>query len=437
LTTSRQIRRLGADAFVFGFPLLAMTTAMRHATSVPVPTGERAPLNRFAHIRRFPDASFDAIVGADAHTLYSQAWLDLAEKPILLELPDTGGRSYLLTLLDAWNNVIASFGPRTANAGNRAYAIFGPDSTDAGPDDARRLDAPTSNVWAIWHLHADGREDLEAGLAIQRSLTLSPPGNNGTGRPPPSGPTNPTLDRSAAPQRLVLSMDAPAFLAELAMQMGPNPPTTDDGPLLERLTAIDLHPGEPFDYFGLPAPIREALATGIEDGKKAAAQYPGRRTEGGWQTVQPATGSFGSDHLERARFANLALGISHPEDAVFPLSHTDARGRQLSGAHRYILRFEPGRLPPVGAHWSLAVYDMDQVFVQNSIDRHALGDRDDPELEADGALEIAIQHDRPDRSDANWLPTPDGDFSLMLHMYWPNQRVLDGSWTVPPVHRVD
>jgi hypothetical protein len=434
--TPQQARQLGADAFIFGFPLLAMTTAMCHTTGVPAPTGERAPLNHFAHIRRFPDASFHAIVGANADTLYSQAWLDLAEEPILLELPDTGGRSYLMTLLDAWSNVIASLGPRTANAGKRAYAIFGPGSTGAVPEGARRLDAPTSNVWAIWHLHADGREDLEAGLAIQRSLTLSPLGDNGAGQPP-SGPVNPILDRSAAPQRLVLSMDAPAFLTELAMQMGPNPPTTDDGPLLERLAGIGLRPGEPFDYFGLPTPIRAALATGIEDGRKATAQHPGQRTEGGWQMVQPSTGSFGSDHLKRARFANLALGISHPEDALFPLSHTDAQGRQLSGAHRYMLRFEPGRLPPVGAHWSLAVYDMDQVFVQNSVDRHALGDRDNPKLEADGALEIAIQHDRPDGSDANWLPAPEGDFNLMLHMYWPSRRVLDGGWVVPPVQRAD
>jgi hypothetical protein len=398
--TPPQARQLGADAFIFGFPLLAMTAAMRRATGVPAPPGEHTPLNHFAHIRRFPDASFHAIVGANADTLYSQAWLDLADEPILLEPPDTGGRSYLMTLLDAWSNVIASLGPRTANAGKRAYAIFGPGSTGAVPEGARRLDAPTSNVWAIWHLHADGREDLEAGLAIQRSLTLSPLGDNGTGQPP-SGPVNPTLDRSAAPQRLVLSMDAPAFLTELAVQMGPNPPTTDDGPLLERLAAIGLRPGEHFDHRSLPAAIREALAAGIAEGKEATVHPPERRVESGWQAIHPTAGSYGADYLRRARFANLALGVNHPEDAVFPL------------------------------------YDMDQLLVDNPIDRYALGNRDELNLGPDGSLEIAIQHDRPDGSDANWLPAPEGDFNLMLHMYRPSRRVLDGGWAVPPVQRVD
>jgi hypothetical protein len=68
------------------------------------------------------------------------------------------------------------------------------------------------------------------------------------------------------------------------------------------------------------------------------------------------------------------------------------------------------------------MHDMDQLLVENPIDRYALGDRDALELLRDGSLEIAIQHDCPDGSDANWLPSPEGDFNPMLHMYWPSPR---------------
>jgi hypothetical protein len=158
--------------------------------------------------------------------------------------------------------------------------------------------------------------------------------------------------------------------------------------------------------------------------------------ENGWHSLREQLGTYGADYARRAQIANVALGIAHPEDAIFPLTATDGNGRRLNGAHRHVLRFEPGGLPPVEALWSLALYDMDQLLVDNPIDRYALGNRDELELGPDGSLEIAIQHDRPDGSDANWLPAPEGDFNLMLHMYWPSQRVLDGSWTIPPVQRV-
>jgi hypothetical protein len=37
---------------------------------------------------------------------------------------------------------------------------------------------------------------------------------------------------------------------------------------------------------------------------------------------------------------------------------------------------------------------------------------------------------------SNWLPAPDGPFSLYLRAYWPEQDILDGTWTPPPVTRL-
>src|ERR1044072_5670379 len=155
--------------------------------------------------------------------------------------------------------------------------------------------------------------------------------------------------------------------------------------------------------------------------------------EAGWQVLHTGAGSYGTDYLRRARIANFALGINRPEDAIFPLSTTDDEGSQLTGSHRYVLRFESGALPPVDGIWSLAVYDMDQLFVSNPIDRYALGSRDELESAADGSLEIVIQHEPPAASNTNWLPAPPDDFYLMLHLYSPGRSAIDGTWTPPPV----
>ena len=39
--------------------------------------------------------------------------------------------------------------------------------------------------------------------------------------------------------------------------------------------------------------------------------------------------------------------------------------------------------------------------------------------------------------ESNWLPSPKEEFSLYIRAYWPKREVLDGSWTPPPILRVD
>jgi hypothetical protein len=432
-----EARLLGADAFVFGFPLLMTMATMRRATNVSVASGERAPVNQFAHLHRFPDPAFKAIVSTNAYTLYSLAWLDLSAEPLLLDLPDTGGRSYLMPLMDAWTDVFICLGPRTVGTAGGAYALAGPSWSGSLPDGVRRVDAPTNTVWVIGHTHATGPEDLDFGRAIQQGLRLTPLSAYGAPHTPTNGSVEAALDSAPIPHRMLREIKAEEFFNQLAREMDANPPASGDRPILERLATIGLRPGEPFAWSDLSGEVREALVAGVDDGREAVAAPPPPRLENGWQSLRERLGTYGADYLRRAQIANVALGIAHPEDAIFPLTASDSDGNRLDGSHRYVLRFEPGGLPPVEALWSLALYDMDQLPVENPIGRYALGDRDDLELGPDGSLEIAIQHERPEGSQTNWLPAPEGDFNLMLHMYWPSQRVLDGSWTIPPVRRVD
>ncbi len=431
-------RRTGAEAFVFGFPLLLATTTMRRATNVVAPAGGRAPINQFAHLDSFPDPSLETIVAGNANTLYSLAWLDLASEPIVLSVPDTEGRSYLVSLMSAWTEVITCLGPRTAATAG-ALALVGP-SWRGGPlpDGLQRVDAPTSAVLVTGHIHARGPDDLYPAQALQRKLTLVPLAGRDVSHMPRDEVAGDRQVAEASPCRQLAEMGAEEFFTGLTTEMADNPPAARDGPALERLAALGVRRGQSFDWATLPDKIRDGLETGLSDGKKAIA-HPPRQEQlgGGWQTLGAGLGAYGSDYLRRAQVANIALGVAHPEDASFPVTATDEAGRPTNGAHRYVLRFESGELPPVGALWSLAIYDMDQLLVPNPIDRYALGDRDELELCPDGSLEIVIQHDRPEGLDDNWLPAPEGDFYLMLHMYWPSRRVLDGRWTAPPVQRVD
>lgn len=82
------------DAFVFAYPLVLMELTRIQMTSVPAPDPStmRAPPNRLVHARGQP--------GAGAGTLSTSAWLDVAQGPVVLSVPDTHGRYYLMSLID-------------------------------------------------------------------------------------------------------------------------------------------------------------------------------------------------------------------------------------------------------------------------------------------------------------------------------------------------
>jgi hypothetical protein len=158
----------------------------------------------------------------------------------------------------------------------------------------------------------------------------------------------------------------------------------------------------------------------------------------GWQMNTDTVGVYGNYYLKRAIIALVGLGVNPPEDAVYPLIVADADGKPPTGDHNYILHFSKAELPPVDAFWSLTMYDAEGFPVANPLNRFALGDRDALQYNADGSLDLYVQHDDPggDRT-ANWLPSPStGTLGLTMRLYAPKTAVLNGSWAPPPLRRL-
>ena len=138
----------GVRAVIYGLPLVLLDITMKQATNVVHPSGFKAPVNQFAHVRAFPSADFKAVVRANVDTLYSSAFLDLSREPVVLSVPDTHGHYYLMPMIDAWSNVFASPGTRTTGSGAHSFVITGPGWTGPLPAcaathrgaDERRLD---------------------------------------------------------------------------------------------------------------------------------------------------------------------------------------------------------------------------------------------------------------------------------------------------------
>ena len=121
-----QVAEIAEGAYIYAYPLILMEITRRVVTNVP-DLGQlfKGPMNQFVSLPAFPDASFTDVVRPNADTLYSSLFFDVSTEPLLIHVPDSGGRYYLLPMLDMWTEIFASPGPRTTGTGAQEFAIGG------------------------------------------------------------------------------------------------------------------------------------------------------------------------------------------------------------------------------------------------------------------------------------------------------------------------
>ena len=422
--------RLAHDAYIFGYPLVIMDLTREVWLT-------RQQANHLDHRREFPDYTFRTVVRPNADTLYSSSWLDLATEPVILSLPDTSGRYYLVQLMDAWTNTFEAPGTRTTGNHADSFAIAGPHWKGSLPAAVKLLRAPTDMVWLLGRIQTNTASDYAFVHTLQDQFHLTP---LSAWPKPPEPATAPakTDGKRRTPMAEADSMDAGPFLARLCRLMSTNPPAAADEPLLKRLAIIGVAPGREFDLAHFPAATRQAIESGVADARKELAPpLPDGRKANGW-SLRYDLGKYGTDYYLRAQVARHGLGANLPEDAMYPQAEADANGHPFDGGHRYLIHFEKRQLPPVNAFWSMTVYDVRGFFTENAIGRYAIGDRDRLRYNPDGSLDIYIQHARPaGDKESNWLPAPSEKFNMSLRLYWPKPEILKGAWIPPPIRPVD
>ncbi|MFE2289706.1 DUF1254 domain-containing protein [Streptomyces sp. NPDC059452] len=453
---------LAAEAYVYGSPLVHDLSMVRTSLHEGFGAMAAAPFNRFAHSGHLADHRTE-FVSVNNDTLYSVAQLDLSGGPLRLHVPDTGGAYYVLQFVDAWTNNFAYVGRRATGTGEGEWLIVPPGWSGSVPDGVRGvIDAPTSVVTVAGRNACDGPEDLERVRALQERFTLTPL----DGRPHRTGLPAP---EPGVPEEL-------GFFERLRVWMADFPPSSADQAYQDRFQPLGLLEEGPSPYAGAEPALVEALAKGLERGRArvegvsragvsggggggggVGGGADGGRRPGSWD-LNPHLFDYNLDHfgvgtmnspewriadredsyLARAVAARIGLWGNHGYEAVYAQTFQDSEGRQLNGAHSYVLRFP--QPPPAEAFWSVTMYGTpDYYLVENPAGRYSIGDRTPGLVHADdGSLTLYVSRERPADPEraANWLPAPAGDFRPMLRLYTPGAAVLDGSYEIPAVERV-
>jgi hypothetical protein len=444
--SEQQAHAIGVDAYLYFYSPITMDLTRKQLTNVEPGKGFGGPPNTFANVPAYPTAADRAVVRPNFDTLYSSAWLDLTREPMVVSVPDTGGRYYLLPMLDMWTDVFASPGWRTTGTQAQTFIVaplgWRPDLRDRLidefklPKDAQRLDAPTPYAWIIGRVKTDGPADYDAVHKIQEALKITPLSRWGKTPEPVPFKADPSVDMKTPPKLQVDRMPASQFFAYAAELLKLNPPHLTDEPMIAQLKKIGIEPGKSFDISKVDPAVQRALDSAPQDAQKLMAWKLSTLAGvvNGWSMNTDTMGVYGNYYLKRAIVTEIGLGANLPEDAIYPINLFDSTRQPLDGANKYTIHFDKGATPPADAFWSITLYDKDGFQVANGLNRFAVSSWMPFKYNGDGSLDLYFQNESPGADlEANWLPAPRGPFNLTMRLYAPRSEALTGKWNPPPV----
>ena len=272
---SDQIGEVAVSAYIYAYPLIMMEITRRVSTNVADASHfGKVPMNQFSNVPAFPDATFTDVVRPNADTLYSVLWFDVSKEPLLISAPDSGGRYYLLPLLDMWTDVFASPGKRTTGTNAQLLALAGPGWQGHLPAEATLIHSPTAMGWIIGRTQTNGKADYDAVHKFQAGLIATPLSQWGKSYRPPAGKINPDWDTKTPPTEQVEKLSPAAYFSLFTELTKFNPPHAIDYPILHQMRRMGIVPGQSFTFDKASPDIQRALTeAGPAALKKIKAQF--------------------------------------------------------------------------------------------------------------------------------------------------------------------
>jgi hypothetical protein len=437
--------KAAAEAYLYGYPLVYSLNEIGAFVAGGGRFPMQAPFNEFGHARRLAGPEFK-FVSSNNDTVYSVAMCDLRQGPLVLHVPDTSDRDYVLQFIDAWTNNFAYIGRRATGTAEAEFLLAQSGYEGGVPEGMRVVHVPTGVCVIVGRVQVDGEQDVAAVNALQDRFTLTPLGvhQQGTAPATPVGLPEPDARVSEELQ----------WWERFRVCLAAFPPPQADAPFLAVCAKLGLSaPDSP--YVDLDSERARVLIEGAKAGQAKIEELMKQvhASPAGWQSTLHIF-DYNLDFFEigardtpdwkikdrttayvtRAIAARAGLWGNHGYEANYEVIWVDSDGDALDGSTGYELRLQTP--PPVDAFWSLTMYDVPEFYlVANPIDRYSIGDRT-PGLRVadDGAVTIYMGKDSPGQDkESNWLPAPNGPFRPVVRMYQPRGEILDGTYTLPAI----
>ena len=379
--------------------------------------------NAFNHQRQFMPAGTDACC-PNQDTLYSLAWLDASQSPLVLEIPPLGGRYFVMQTTDIFTRNRTSFSRENVPSTGGKILITGLGWQGTVPENMSHLDLGTNDGLILLRIAPRSMSDIPAVRELQDKLVLRP------------------LDPSAAQDHSFppfQAADPYNALKMLDFAVKRNPLGGRDGGIFNTLSALGIGTNEGFAPERLPESVQTEIQRGIQASEALLERHiPNVGDRSGQWLYLPGGETFTSDIFSRATVAVSYILPNDENVAIYLIANTDTHGDQLNGSRSYTMTFEGP--PPAKEFWSMIAYSWPDVRLQtNPYGVYSIGDRTpNLELNDDGGVTLHFSSTKPNQvAEANWLPLPEGDVGLVMRLYAPFQSVLNRQWQAPDLKPIE
>ena len=439
------VRTVGQMAYVWGWPMVNQINRRASITRAPQPgllggILPVAPRGQLGMLHDYIDPAETFVTCPNQDVVYGLGFFSLDDEPAVVQVPDFGERFWVYALYDARTNQFGQLGkPYGTKPG--FYLLAGPNwkgDVPAGITDVVRSQTELANVIPRV-FQDDTAEDRKAIQPVINQIVAYPlsqfDGKMKTidwatlpAIPAPPGPKSDGETKWVVPEKF---FDADQFGAVLASV----PPQPGEEALYAQFRALMAAAAKDPS---IKQTLIEVAKETEEDVIKPFFQwkYNGKPAGNHWnRSVNNA--QTGLDYYNRTGTARSNMFDNRPTETQYFYTDVDGDGKPLTGSGNYSVTFPAGQEPPVNGFWSLTLYNDKHLFHPNTLNRYSVGTKNkNLKRNDDGSLTVYVGATSPGPDkESNWLPAPDGDFSLYIRAYWGKEGITGGSWQPPPIKR--
>jgi hypothetical protein len=435
-------RTIAQIAYVWGWPIVNMTNRRAAITQAPQPGHLNgvlpvAPRGQIAMLADYIEPSETFVTCPNQDVVYGLGFFSLDEEPVVIQVPDFGERFWVYALYDARTDQFGELG-KPYNSKPGFYLLVGPNWRGLKPAGiADIIRCPTSLANAIPRVFQDDTAEDKKAIQPVINQIVAYPLKDFIGK-------TKTIEWGKVP-----NIPGPKSDGGETKWVVPEKFFDQFG---EAVDLVDPLPGEEALYgqFQLlldsaaknPELKKVLVETAVDTDQKVIQKFfqwehNGRPAGNGWNR-STNNAQFGLDYFNRTGTAKSNMFDNRPTETQYFYTDNDGSGAELSGSGSYEINFHKGEEPPVNGFWSLTLYNDKHLFHPNDLKRYSLGTKNkNLKRNADGSLTLYAGAKSPGGDkETNWLPAPDGHFSLYIRAYWGKEGILDGSWKPPAVRKV-
>ena len=439
-------RTIAQTAYVWGWPIVNMINRKARITQAPQPgllggILPVAPRGQVGMLHDYIEPSETFVTCPNQDVVYGLGFFDLDEEPVVAQVPDFGNRFWVYAMYDARTDQFGRLGkPYKSKPG--FYLLVGPKWKGRKPAGITEIiRCPTSLANAIPRIFQDDTPEDKKAIQSPLNQIVFYPLKDFTGKaktiewaklpnipaPPSGGDSDGGETKWVVPEK---------FFDQFGDALAAADPLPGEEALYAQFRAL-------LDAAAKDPAIKKLLVdTAVETEEQVIKpffqwKYNGRPAGNGWNR-STNNAQWGIDYFNRTGTAKSNMFDNRPDETQYFYTDFDGDGGQLSGGGNYEITFAAGQEPPVNGFWSLTLYNDKHLFHANDLKRYSLGTKNKSlKRNPDGSLTIYAGAKSPGGDkEANWLPAPDGAFSLYIRAYWGKEGILDGSWKPPVIRKV-